>query len=1137
MQCACFIGHFWRSIFLIRDAIFSKRKLNVHLMQRNLLTRIDTLTQAVEHLQEELNACKKAEAALHESEARYCSIFDHTTIGLALIAEDGRFVEVNRSFCHILGYSRDELLGMTYLDVTHPEDRQTDKSQRSRLLTGEIHSVIWEKRYMRKDGTVIWTNLNLSAAQAQEGNPVCLVAAIENILEQKTKQDSLGRMVATPATTEVMSLAGTWKWNPEANQITASEEVFHLFSLPPSRLPVPIEPFLDRVHPDDRPGVDQSLQAAAAGHYSHQIECRLLLPDARIRFISLIGERYDESISGVPHTIIGIVKDITLHRKAEQAVAESEQRFRQLFDHAVDGIFIAHNNGKYIDVNPGACRMMGYSRDDLLQKNIRDLVRENEAERFLEARKYLLDHPHDYHTAEWALRRSDGTYIDTEVSTRRLPDGRWLSNVRDISERKRAQTELERYAMEIRDLYDNAPCGYHSLNSDGVFIQINKTELTWLGYSRDELIGKKKITDLLTGEAREKFLAHFSRLRKTGLLRDLEFDLIRKDGTVLPVLLSGSAIFDDRGNFVKDRATVFDMTQMTEAQKKLRQAAAVFEHTNDAIVITDADAAIVAVNNAFSVITGYQPEDVLGKNPRLLKSERQDDEFYRKLWRSLDETGKWQGEVWNLRKSGTLFPAWESITAVRDYSGKVIEYIAVFSDITSIKASEDKLLELAYHDPLTGLPNRLLFNDRMTQTIAHAKRHHTRAALLMLDLDRFKFINDTLGHAAGDQLLQTVGARLKAATRKEDTVARLGGDEFAIILTQLGHTDEAALLAQKLIRLVSEPIQLNDKALMVSTSIGIGIYPDDAPDPEALSKAADMAMYGAKDKGRNTYAFHTLEMTRATTETLMVDHDLRRAIERDELVLFYQPKVNLSNGCIVGIEALVRWNSPVKGLQLPGKFIQVAEETDLIELIGDWVFDAACTQMKKWLMADLPPVRLAINVSARQIRKPYFVNEMRRRILACQPMNGFGLDLEITESVLQTDPDIVDALKELKSLGIKIAIDDFGTGYSSLNSLKHLPIDVLKIDRSFINGIPGDSDDKAISSAIIAMGHSLNMSVIAEGIETQEQLDFVMEQHCDEAQGFLFFPPLPTEECERFLRFGNTTSMFKEFEAPHGRIS
>jgi len=1103
-------------------------------MQKNRQSHIESLTQAIEFLQKELAASKKTETALRESEARFRAIFDYTAIGLAQIAEDGRFVEVNPAFCKLLGYTRDELLCMTYLDITHPDDRQTDKNRCSRLLAGEIRSVIWEKRYVRKDGTLIWTTLNLSATQPPDGKSVYFLAAIENISNRKALQESLGRMATNLAKADVMSLSGTWKWNVETNEVTASEEVFHLFALSPSRSPVSIELFLDRVHPEDRPAVNQLLRSVASGQNSYQIECRLLLPDARVRLISVIGECFDETISGMPRTMIGIAKDITLSKRAEQAVAESEQRFRQLFDYAVDGIFIADRDGKYIDVNRYAGRMLGYSRDELVGKRITDLIKETDRERLFKGREYFLENPEHVRTEEWDLKCKNNTYIETEVSSRILPDGRWLMIVRDISERKRTQMELERYAAEVRDLYDNAPCGYHTLNHDGLFIQINQTELAWLGYARDELIGKKNITDLLTDESKKKFHAYFSCLMKTGMARDLEFELIRKDGSILPVLLSASAIFDDHGNFVQGRATVFDMTEMAEAQKRLRQAAAVFEHTNDAIVITNADDTIVAVNNAFSVITGYRPDEVIGKHPRLLKSERQGDEFYRDLWHSLEQTGKWQGEVWDRRKSGAPFPAWESITAVKDHSGKVTDYISVFSDITNIKESEEKLLQLAYHDPLTGLPNRLLFNDRMTQAIAHAKRHCARAALLLLDLDRFKFINDTLGHAAGDQLLQAVGTRLKAAIREEDTVARLGGDEFAIILTQLEHADDAALLAQKLTRLVSEPIHIEDQVLTVSTSIGIGIYPDDAPDPAALSKAADMAMYGAKDHGGNSYAFYKLEMTRATTETLTVDRDLRLAIERNELVLFYQPKINLANGRIVGIEALVRWNSPAQGLQLPGRFIQIAEETGLIELIGDWVFDAACAQIKKWHMADLPPIRLAVNVSARQIKKPRFVDEMRRHVLACQPLTGFGLDLEITESVLQTDPDIVDALKELKSLGIKIAIDDFGTGYSSLNSLKHLPIDVLKIDRSFIHGIPGDSDDKAISSAIIAMGHSLNMSVIAEGIETQEQLQFVMEQHCDEAQGFLFFPPLPMEECEHFLRFGGTRSIFKSHEAQHG---
>ncbi|HEX7646133.1 MAG TPA: bifunctional diguanylate cyclase/phosphodiesterase, partial [Noviherbaspirillum sp.] len=371
-----------------------------------------------------------------------------------------------------------------------------------------------------------------------------------------------------------------------------------------------------------------------------------------------------------------------------------------------------------------------------------------------------------------------------------------------------------------------------------------------------------------------------------------------------------------------------------------------------------------------------------------------------------------------------------------------------------------------------------------------------------------------------DELLQVIATRLQQSIRKEDTVARLGGDEFAIVSAQANPVAEAAMLAQKLVSLIAQPIMISGQLLTISASVGIGMFPEDAADPATLAKCADMAMYGAKQSGRNAYAFYTAQMTDTALETLAIDRGLRSALGNGELELFYQPQIELASGKIVGIEALIRWHRPQQGLESPAKFIPVAEESDLIDSIGNWVFDEALARLHRWHSAGLPPMRLAINLSARQLRNPRFVDNIRQRLKTFVPADGFCLELEITETVLQTAPHIVNALNELKSLGLQIAIDDFGTGYSSLNSLKHLPVDVLKIDRSFIHGIPEDADDKAIASAIIAMGHNLGMRVIAEGIETEEQLQFLIGQQCDEAQGFLVHPPLRVDECERLLAAG-----------------
>ncbi|HEY0846938.1 MAG TPA: PAS domain S-box protein [Noviherbaspirillum sp.] len=1086
-------------------------------MEHKLQARVNALSNEVKRLKMRLARSRQVEYELRQSEHRYRTLFDHTSVGLAQFDAHRKFLAANLPFCRLVGYTREELLRKTESDITYPQDIGLDARFRKQLLAGGQAAVRYEKRYVHKNGTVVWAGLTLSPVPAASDSAPSFLVVADNISGRRILQDSLHRIASSLTQMEALQPVGSWKWNIKTGLVNASDDTLRLYGLAKGSRPLPVSAFLDRIHPADRARFERAVKSARFTQKPYHLEYRILLPDGGVRTISSSGEVYRRDAQGAASVMIGMVQDVTLRRQAEAALRESEHRFRAFFDQAVDGIFIADQEGTYTDVNQSACRMLGYTREELIGMRINDLVPAEDAERLAEAKEYFTRSVHNVQVAEWKLRRKDGAYLDTEISARILPDGRWMAIVRDISDRKRTQTALEKYAEEIHDLYDNAPCGYHSVNRDDVFVRINKTSLDWLGYERDELVGRKTFADILTPESRKTYLEHRARLRDCGALRDLELDIVRKDGSAMPALLNASASIDAGGQCQVCRATVLDITALSEANRKLRQAATVFEHTSDAIIITDNTGRILAVNKAFTDITGYRPEEVIGKNPRILKSERQDLAFYQSLWESLERDGNWRGELWDRKKSGEEFPVWQNITAVRDVSGNVTEYISVFSDISSIKDTEQRLLELAYHDALTGLPNRLLFNDRLGHAIAHAKRNDTRVALLLLDLDRFKLINDTLGHAAGDRLLQVVADRLNQSVRAEDTIARLGGDEFAVVVGHLDSTGDAALLAEKIVKTIAEPIEIEGQPLATSTSIGIAIYPDDADDRDNLAKMADIAMYGAKNKGRNSFMFYTPAMTARATELLQIDHGLRNAILQNELELYYQPQVHLDTGRIVGVEVLVRWNHPEHGLQGPDRFIPVAEETHLIEALGEWVIDHVCHQIEHWSAEGIPPIRVAINLSPRQLKRPQFVEQIRARIHACKASEGYGIDLEVTESALQTAPEIIQALRELKSLGFRIAIDDFGTGFSSLNSLKQLPIDILKIDRAFVRGIPGDDDDRAITSAIIAMGHSLGLSIVAEGIETQEQLDFLRSQHCDDAQGFLLYTPVPAEECSRFL--------------------
>lgn len=1099
-------------------------------MEHKLQARVNALSHEVKRLKSKLARSRQLEYALRQSERQYRAIFDHTSVGLAQIDARGRFLSANLPFCRLVGYTREELLRKTEADLTHPDDLALDVRLRKQLLAGESAFARYEKRYLHKNGTPAWISLILTTVPSEAGSIPYLLIVADNISERKALQDSLHRMAANLSRVDTLLPLGSWKWNIRSSLVNASDETLQLFGLRKTGGPIPMHSFVERLHPADRGRLERTLKAARTTQKPYHIEFRIILPDGSVRTASSSGEVYRRDAHGRPTVMIGTVQDVTLRRQAEAAVRESEHRFRALFDEAADGIFIADQDGNYIDVNLSACRMLGYEREELIRLHVADLVPAEDRKRLAETREYFLRSPENVQVAEWRLKRKDGEFLTTEVSARILPDGRWMAIVRDISERKRTQAALEKYAEEIHDLYDNAPCGYHSVDHDDVFLRINKTALDWLGYERDELIGRKTFADLLTPASRQTYQDIRTRLKDCTALRDLELEIVRKDGSTMPALLNAAASVDPTGQRVACRATMIDITALSEANKKLRQAATVFEHTSDAIIITDGTGRIIAVNKAFTDITGYRPEDVLGKNPRILKSERQDRAFYKSLWESLERDGHWRGEIWDRKKTGEEFPVWQNITAVKDFSGNVTEYISVFSDITSIKETEQRLLELAYHDPLTGLPNRLLFNDRLGHAIEHAKRNKTQVALLMLDLDRFKLINDTLGHAAGDKLLQEVGDRLYRSVRAEDTIARLGGDEFAVVVGHLDTPEDAALLAEKIVKAIAEPIVIDEHSLTTSTSIGIAVYPDDADDKEDLAKMADVAMYGAKDRGRNSFMFYAPAMTDRAAHMLRIDHGLRDALRQNELVLYYQPQVQLDTGRIVGVEVLIRWNHPVHGLQSPNFFIPVAEETHLIEEVGEWVIDNVCHQIEQWSAAGIPPVRVAINLSPRQLRRSEFVEQLRLRMAACKAVDGYGIDLEVTESALQTDPAIIRSLRELKELGFRIAIDDFGTGFSSLNSLKQLPIDILKIDRTFVRGIPSDVDDRAITSAIIAMGHSLGMNIVAEGIETEEQLDFLKGQHCDDAQGFYLYTPVPADECARFLtasreQFGMTAPL------------
>ncbi len=550
----------------------------------------------------------------------------------------------------------------------------------------------------------------------------------------------------------------------------------------------------------------------------------------------------------------------------------------------------------------------------------------------------------------------------------------------------------------------------------------------------------------------------------------------------------------------------------------MRQAATVFESTQEGVIITDLQPRILNVNRAFTEISGYTESDVVGQNPKVLQSGRHDQSFYQALWASLLETGYWQGEIWNRRKNGELFPQLLTISTVRDERDNPTHYVAVMTDISQIKQSEQRLEYLAHYDPLTNLPNRLLLNARLRHALQQAARYRTPIAVMFLDLDRFKQINDSFGHPVGDQLLKAAGERLGHCVRVNDTVARVGGDEFVLLLEDIKQPENAAVVAEKILLGFTEPFDLAGQEIYITPSIGVCLYPRDGEEADTLLRNADTALYAAKGQGRNCYAFYSEQLTAHAFEQVMLENSLRKAITRNELLLYYQPQLDLRNGRLIGAEALVRWQHPDLGLVPPIKFIPLAEETGLIVEIGDWVLQTACTQARAWLDQGLEIGRIAVNVAGPQIKRRAIMDQVQRA-LESSGLPAERLELEVTEGFIMDEAEgSIELLRALRRLGVGLSVDDFGTGYSSLAYLKRLPIDKLKIDQSFVRDIPGDPDDVAIVKAIIALGQSLGLEVIAEGIETAEQQQFLTAQGCSKGQGYLFARPLPVEDFVDFVK-------------------
>jgi diguanylate cyclase (GGDEF)-like protein/PAS domain S-box-containing protein len=865
------------------------------------------------------------------------------------------------------------------------------------------------------------------------------------------------------------------------------------------------------VDADGRERFQGALQAASGTLRNY--EAALRHRDGSVIWVST-NAQYVRAADGRVIGIEGTTRDITDRKYAEQALRDSETYLRAVISNAPVVLYTLDPDGVFRLSEGRGLAALQLKPGEAVGRSVFDLYR---------------DYPEICAATRRALAGEAIVYVtrlgSQTFETHNTPtfdtDGRVKTVIGlavDITERLRAEQALVQSESNYRTLTENANVGI-MVNHRGKHVFANNRLLDMLGYTADEMreTGVKELVHPLEyDKVTERFRDRMNGEPAPGVYETV---FVTKAGEAVPVELTAT-----RTTWQGEPAGLVmlqDIRERLRSDTQMRKLSSALEQTADSVIITDRNGIIEYVNLGFEKTTGYSRDEAVGQTPGLLKSGKQGAGFYKKLWGTI-LAGEVFNEVFvNRRKDGSLYYEEKTITPLKDATGQIINFVATGKDVTERMQTQERLEHMAQHDALTELPNRLLFMDRLKQALARARWHERLVAVLFVDLDRFKTINDTLGHETGDRLLQVLAGRLAASVREGDTVARFGGDEFAMLLDDVASEKDVGAVAQKVIEMLAPPFEIDGQNLYITASIGVSLYPNDGEDSTTLIKNADIAMYRAKDLGKNTYQFYSADMSARAFERLTLESSLRHAIERNEFRLYYQPQIDTASGAILGVEALLRWQHPDFGLVAPAEFIPLLEETGLIVPVGDWVFRTACEQLCAWHAAGWPRLRMAVNLSPRQFQVAGLAIMVERDLAAvgCDPDL---IELEITENILlRHAADTLATLDALRALGVRLSIDDFGTGYSSLSYLRRYAIDTLKIDRSFVHDVPDDADGSAITSAIVSLAQNLKLDVIAEGVETEAQRDFLRERGCHVMQGYLFSRPLPAEEIPRLLATRN----------------
>ncbi|MCG5516582.1 MULTISPECIES: EAL domain-containing protein [unclassified Ectothiorhodospira] len=1129
------------------------------------------LAEVTEHLriyQAELEVqnaeLREAQLVAEHSMGRYSAFFSGIPVSALVVDRTGLILESNQQAAHLFGLHHTHLRHHFLRRLVH-HDNERDLNQ-ALIQAGEQGKAFCENlTFVRTEGDTFHGELHVARLPSREGEGHEFVCAVVDLTERLRHEAELQHTHQQLRDSEaryriLADYSPVWDYwfGPEGQYRYISPACLTISGHPPGAFMDDPDLFARLIEPEDRPRWEQHEAAVREQDDPmphHSMEFCLRHADGEIRWIEhecqpVIAK--DGSYQGRR----GVNRDITDRKRAELEVAQVSLLYATLsaVNQAIVRIEdeqllldnlarIAVEYGGFtacaISLRQGETQPKTRACKGLTPEQIRTMPL-HEAWELVNQQPYVYANREDPeappHWQQWARANWIQTFghyplirnhrlvgvasffSDTQSGFTPQIDRLVQDITEDFSyalqhlelEKKRRATEaaLSESEARYRSLFENT----HSIMllvdpEDGCIVDANPGACQFYGWTREQMRARR-IGDINI-LSNEETHAEIARVRRGGH-KHFRFVHRLAHGELRQVEVYSGRIQVEGRELV--HSVVHDITERNRAEERLRLADRVFQAADEGIMVTDMDGRIVAVNPAFTRISGYTEKEALGQTPALLHSGRQDIGFYQRLWHNLLELGHWRGEIWNRRKNGEIYPEWLTISAVRNDDGEVIHYVGVFSDIGQIKEAQQQLEFMAHYDPLTGLANRALLRDRLKHALRRAQRNNVTLTLLFVDLDRFKTINDTLGHNLGDLLLQTVAQRMKDNVRASDTLSRLGGDEFVLLLEEEANAREISSLCRKLLSVLETPMLLEGHELVVTASIGVATYPDDGLDADSLLKNADLAMYEAKTQGRNAYEFFAPSLSEGVMDRLKMESALRGAAARNELRVHYQPQVRLRDGSLLGVEALVRWEHPTLGLVSPGHFIPLAEEMGVIGEISAWVLREACRQMRAWQDEGREVGCMAVNLSVQQLERDMLVG-MVRDCLEEFDLPAGRLELEVTESLIMRAPEKAQlVLQKLKVMGVKISVDDFGTGYSSLSYLKRLPLDRLKIDRSFIQDIGLDANGEAIIRAIIGLGRSLGLETLAEGVEQQDQVRFLLKEGCDLAQGFLFSRPVPPDQ-------------------------